>query len=224
MDGHLEQALERLRAELENRQTASLKGQCRVIFVVGGPGAGKGTQCQRLEQEYPGAVCHVSAGDLLRQEQQDPDSPLGRLILQCLNAGAIVPLQVTISLLERVMQRQLSNCRDASVTFLIDGFPRAIDQGEAFEQAVCPGDAIVYMHCPEAVMRERLLRRAETSGRSDDNPATIQRRFQTFVTTTLPVVDHFRSKVHTVDCDGDMDDVYERFRRVISDIVPLSDS
>lgn len=212
-------AIAELKAALDARTKPSLP-DCHVVFVVGGPGAGKGTQCLRLVDQFGGRVCHLSAGDLLREEQRRKDSsPLGALIISCINEGLIVPMQVTITLLERAMQREISE--HGTTRFLIDGFPRAVDQGVEFERAVCPSRALIFMQCPQEIMQERLLKRAALSGRTDDNATTIAKRFRTFQETTMPVIDHFANKLHTVDCDGSPDEVYRRFHHAIVNILDL---
>ncbi|TVY19124.1 Uridylate kinase [Lachnellula arida] len=75
--------------------------------------------------------------------------------------------------------------------FLIDGFPRQMDQALKFEESVCPAKFVLFFDCPEQEMQRRLLDRGKTSGRSDDNADSIKKRFKTFVETSMPVVDYF---------------------------------
>ncbi len=84
--------------------------------------------------------------------------------------------------------------------FLIDGFPRAVDQAIQFEKSVMPSRAVLFFSCPEEVMLKRLLKRGETSGRVDDNIDSIKKRFKTFKESTLPVIDMYRdqNKVYEV--------------------------
>ncbi|KAI9053423.1 hypothetical protein LZ554_002381 [Drepanopeziza brunnea f. sp. 'monogermtubi'] len=138
-----------------------------VIFVLGGPGAGKGTQCANLVRDYH--FTHLSAGDLLRAEQVRAGSEFGELIKSYIKEGKIVPMEVTVQLLENAMQEVVGRSPDGKGKFLIDGFPRQMDQAVKFEEAVCPG-----------------------SGRSDDNAESIKKRFKTFVETSMPVVDYFK--------------------------------
>ena len=206
--------IRKLEMEMRARPQASFsKSDTTVIFVIGGPGAGKGTQCSRLLQDFP-KVVHLSAGDLLRAEQSRPDSALGSLIISCINDGTIVPMHVTIQLLENAM-REHPNAQ----AFLIDGFPRAINQGDEFERLVCESSGVIYFECPESVMLDRLLRRGKLSGRSDDNPVTIHKRFHTFISSSLPVVDHYLYKVHSIDCIGAEEEVYQRTRKAFIDIL-----
>ncbi|KAL8331545.1 hypothetical protein RB593_002122 [Gaeumannomyces tritici] len=172
-----------------------------VIFVLGGPGAGKGTQCARLVDQY--GFTHLSAGDLLRAEQERPGSEFGQLIKDYIRDGKIVPMEVTIQLLENAMKEAMGGSADGKAgkkkpRFLIDGFPRKMDQALKFEEAVCPAKFVLFYDCPEAEMERRLLDRGKTSGRSDDNAESIRKRFRTFVETSMPVVDHYEREGRVV--------------------------
>lgn len=103
-----------------------------VVFVLGGPGAGKGTQCARLVEDY--SFVHLSAGDLLRAEQARPDSQYGQLIADYIKGGLIVPQEITIKLLENAMKEAVE--KQKKTRFLIDGFPRKMDQAFKFEETV----------------------------------------------------------------------------------------
>jgi UMP-CMP kinase len=89
-----------------------------VIFVLGGPGAGKGTQCQKLVADY--GFKHLSAGDLLREEQDRPGSEFGEMIKTYIKEGTIVPMEVTVQLLENAMKSSIEG-GNAKGLFLIDG-------------------------------------------------------------------------------------------------------
>ena len=95
------------------------------------------------------------------------------------------------------------------------GFPRKMDQAVKFEEAVCPSQFVLFFDCPEDVMLSRLLKRGETSGRSDDNEESIKKRFKTFVETSMPVVDYFEShgKVVKVSATNTPEQVYEDVRK-----------
>ncbi|KAI0135621.1 uridylate kinase [Daldinia grandis] len=193
-----------------------------VIFVLGGPGAGKGTQCERLVARY--GFAHLSAGDLLRAEQNRPDSEFGELIRHYIRNGLIVPMEVTIALLEAAMRQVLDEPTALTSTsqhagdggrkkgkFLIDGFPRKLDQAVKFEEAVVPARFVLFYDCPEDEMERRLLERGKTSGREDDNAESIRKRFRTFVETSMPVVDYFekQDRVVKVDARRHPDQVFE---------------
>ncbi|OLL27167.1 Uridylate kinase isoform B [Neolecta irregularis DAH-3] len=173
------------------------KDKVAVIFVLGGPGAGKGTQCANLVQEK--GFVHLSAGDLLRAEQNRKSSQYSELISKHIREGTIVPMEVTIALLENAMKESIAQ---GASRFLIDGFPRKMDQCLKFEEDVCGSRFTLLFDCDEATMLSRLLKRGETSGREDDNIESIKKRFRTFVETTMPVVEYMESKgkVLKVDC------------------------
>lgn len=163
-----------------------------VVFVLGGPGAGKGTQCARLVAHH--GFTHLSAGDLLRAEQDRPGSQFGDLIRDHIKNGLIVSMEVTVQLLENAMGEALARSGSAKGRFLIDGFPRKMDQAIRFEEAVCPARTVLFFDCPEDKLEQRLLERGKTSGRADDNADSIRKRFRTFVQTSMPVVDYYDSK------------------------------
>ncbi|KAI2629640.1 uridylate kinase [Hypoxylon sp. NC1633] len=182
-----------------------------VLFVLGGPGAGKGTQCERLVARH--GFAHLSAGDLLRAEQNRPDSEFGDLIRHHIRNGLIVPMEVTIALLESAMREVLDAPPSTSTTtttttspkkgkFLIDGFPRKLDQAIKFEEAVVPARFVLFFDCPESEMERRLLERGKTSGREDDNAESIRKRFRTFLDTSMPVVDYFEAQDRVVRVDA----------------------
>ncbi len=110
-----------------------------VLFVLGGPGAGKGTQCSRLVEAFD--FCHLSAGDLLRAEQTREGSEFGEMIRTHIREGTIVPVEVTVKLLENAMLDALKtktgdHWSDGRGRFLVDGFPRKMDQAVKFEEEV----------------------------------------------------------------------------------------
>jgi UMP-CMP kinase len=188
-----------------------------VLFVLGGPGAGKGTQCARLVNEH--GFTHLSAGDLLRAEQERPGSQFGDLIKDYIKNGLIVPMEVTIQLLENAMTDALAKSGSDKGRFLIDGFPRKLDQAHKFEEAVCPAKLVLFFDCPEQVMESRLLERGKTSGRSDDNAESIRKRFKTFIETSMPVVDEFekQGKVVKIDATPAPADVFQTTKKHLTE-------
>ncbi|KAL3701058.1 hypothetical protein R1sor_019080 [Riccia sorocarpa] len=162
----------------------SISTKRTVVFVLGGPGCGKGTQCERIVKEF--GFVHLSAGDLLRLEVKKA-SPLGKKCDALMKEGKLVPVEITLGLIEKAMKAS------GKKLFLIDGFPRAIDQAKAFEAKICRPDKVLFLECPKEVMQQRLLKRGESSGRSDDNEATIIKRFETFEKESLPVIGHYNS-------------------------------
>ncbi|KAF9969555.1 hypothetical protein BGZ73_008052 [Actinomortierella ambigua] len=198
--------------ESEQEKKRQALADTTVVFVLGGPGAGKGTQCANLVRDF--GFVHLSAGDLLRAEQERPGSQYGELIKTYIKEGKIVPHIVTIALLENAM------LESGQKRFLIDGFPRKMDQALEFERVVVPSKFILFFECPEEVMLQRLLKRGETSGRSDDNIESIRKRFRTFTETSMPVIDHYSSlnKVHTVRCTDSPEGVYQKVKSIFNEL------
>lgn len=185
-----------------------------VVYILGGPGSGKGTQSANLVRDY--GFKHLSAGDLLREEQDRQGSQYGDLIKSYIKDGLIVPMEVTVKLLENAMRGSIDKKENSR--FLIDGFPRKMDQAVFFEQSVCPSKCTIFLDAPEDTMLQRLLERGKTSGRSDDNEESIKKRFRTFRETSMPVVDMFakEDKVVNVPATGSVNQVYEKLVEELS--------
>lgn len=116
---------------------------------------------------------------MLRAEQSREGSQYGALIKEYITEGRIVPMEVTIKLLENAMRAAMAE--DAGKKrFLIDGFPRKMDQAAKFDEAVVPGQLVLFLVCPENILLDRLLERGKTSGRDDDNEESIKKRFRAF--------------------------------------------
>merc|ERR1712223_986473 len=184
-----------------------------VVFVLGAPGAGKGTQCQKIVQKF--GWVHLSAGDLLRAERKSPGSQYGELIETHIVNGTIVPVAITCSLLERAMKESDKN------DFLIDGFPRNEDNLTGWNEAM--GDKVnlkfvLNFECSEKACINRCLERGATSGRSDDNEESLKKRFVTFVSSTKPIIEHFQKQnlVHTIDGDRPKESVWTDVSKLFS--------
>jgi UMP-CMP kinase len=181
---------------------------CQVVFVLGGPGSGKGTQCELLTSRHADWA-HLSAGDLLRAERS-AGGPIGDLINQRIAAGQLVPAEITCKLLENGMRALF---RSSKITkFLIDGYPRNQANIDAWVQTMTKHtvEFVLYFECPEEVLVGRLLERGQTSGRSDDTMEVIRKRFQTDKESTLPIVQMYEKegKVRKIASDKPVEDVY----------------
>jgi len=135
----------------------------------------------------------------------------GDLIKDYIKEGKIVPMEVTVQLLENAITEVVQKSPSKTGKFLIDGFPRKMDQAIKFEETVCPSKFVLFFDCPEEEMQKRLLNRGKTSGRSDDNAESIKKRFKVFVETSMPVVDYFASqgRVVKVVATKSPDEVYK---------------
>jgi len=182
-----------------------------VVFVLGGPGAGKGTQCANIVKHF--GFVHLSAGDLLRAEQAS-GSRHGELINTMIKEGKIVPSEITVGLLDKAMQLSGKN------KFLIDGFPRNEENNNAWEKDMghkVDMKFVLWFEVPEQVLEERLLKRGESSGRADDNLTSIRKRFNTYKEQTMPIINYYDGQSKAVRIDGNRtpeqvwDDVRTRF-------------
>ncbi|WFD41495.1 UMP/CMP kinase [Malassezia psittaci] len=132
------------------------------------------------------------------------------MIAEYIKEGRIIPMEVTISLLRNAIQDALEKNNSSTKEgwghghgrFLIDGFPRKLDQLFKFEESVVPAQLTLFLRCTEDTMLKRLLHRGETSGRTDDNVESIKKRFRTFEETSMPVVDHLRKQNSVVEVDS----------------------
>jgi len=186
----------------------------QVLFVLGGPGAGKGTQCLNLVRDYK--FVHLSAGDLLRAERNS-GSKDGDLIQTYIKEGKIVPVEITVRLLEKAMNLN-ENSR-----FLIDGFPRNENNLSGWRNHMngkADVKGVLFFECSEEICIQRILERGKTSGRVDDNEESLRKRFQTFYNETMPVITYYKQRdlVMSVDAIAEPDQVYERVRAIIDQL------
>ena len=140
----------------------------------------------------------------MRAETKKEDSPHRELIETCLVSGNIVPVEISLSLLENAM-REAAKEHGKELIFLVDGFPRNFDNLEGWVRCM-KGVASVWgvlnYQCPLDVLEERILKRAKDSGRSDDNLQSARKRFATFERETVPVVDTLRHVEKVLEEDG----------------------
>jgi adenylate kinase family enzyme len=174
-----------------------------VVFVIGGPGSGKGTMCELAESQL--GWTHLSTGDLCRAELQ-AGGPTAIDIEQCMTDGKLVPNEIVVTLLKNAMES--TTRMTGKNNFLLDGFPRSLNNMEAWydifgREAELP--KMLYFECPYDVLEKRIMGRAKYSGRSDDNVESVKLRFDTFKAETLPTVDFFRSKQKCVEIDTSQD-------------------
>jgi len=172
-----------------------------VIWVLGGPGSGKGTQCDRIVAKY--GYTHLSSGDLLRAEVQS-GSEFGKELTKIMEKGDLVPLFVVLDLLAEAMIAKLGGSKG----FLIDGYPREVAQGKEFEAEILPCTQILYFDVSDATMTERLLNRGKSSGRVDDNEETIKKRLNTFHQHSKPVINEYASKCKSIPAERPVDDIF----------------
>lgn len=183
------------------------------VFVLGGPGSGKGTQCEKLIEacesgkfpHLPQKIFHVNVGGVLRNAQgvyrdQKATNTLtegmakaGPVLDEMLSTGAILPSWVTVTLmreeLNKIQSTIINDKLNAGV--IIDGFPRSLENLQAFEDLIAIPSRLLLVDVPPAVMTDRVLKRALHSGREDDNVETIKKRINVFNSDTAAVLTQY---------------------------------
>lgn len=134
------------------------------------------------------------------------------MIEDCIKNGKIVPGHITIRLLKKKIESF-----DSKTQFLIDGFPREMGQAIDFEREITKAKFVFFFECPLDIVKERILERGKTSGRSDDNIDSLVKRFNTYVSQTQPVIDYFGAlgRVKKVDTSSSIDEVYNQVKKVL---------
>jgi len=183
-----------------------------VVFVLGGPGAGKGTNCTMLMEEFT-CIQHLSAGDCLRKERNS-GSANAELINNYIKEGKIVPVEITVHLLKEAMEQHLE---EGKWLFLVDGFPRNMDNWNGWMKWMADFATIAFclvIEVDEDILVERLLARGKSSGRADDNPESIKKRLKTYENSTKPIMNLFKSNGMLTEVDGNKGSVEEVYLRV----------
>ena len=169
------------------------------LLLLAPPGAGKGTQGERLAARY--GVRHIAAGDLLRAEAQ-AGGALGREIAAHQARGDLVPDQAVLDVLTPAVVEA-----SASGGYILDGFPRTLAQATAAaELAARLGvmlHAAAYLYAPAAVLTQRLLDRASQGGRADHRADVIRHRLEVFAGTTGPLVPYYKERGILVAVNAD---------------------
>jgi adenylate kinase len=200
--------------ENEENDLPDETGRALRLLLLAPPGAGKGTQGERLAA-WSGAE-HIAAGDLLRAAAQG-DSELGREIAAYQARGDLVPDQIVLDVLLPAI-----SAAAARGGFILDGFPRNLAQAMAAADIAVKGgfslQAAIYLKAPESVLMERLLARAREEGRSDDTAEVIKHRFQVFAQTTGALVPYYEERgiLVTVNADQPPDAVTAEIKERLS--------
>ncbi|XP_058119169.1 UMP-CMP kinase [Anopheles ziemanni] len=190
----------------------------KVVFVLGPPGSGKGTQCEKIVKEF--GYTHLSAGDLLREERNRVGSEYGALIEDNIKNGRIVPVEITCALLENAMNKTKE--ATGNDRFLIDGFPRNEDNLQGWTSKMSDKveqQFVLFFECSEQQCTERCLKRGESSGRSDDNAESLKKRFNTYINDTVGIIKHYEEQqlVKKIDASADADTVFERVKAIFAE-------
>jgi len=187
------------------------------LILFGKPGAGKGTQAAFLKKRYD--LVHISTGDLFRHHIQQKTA-LGTLAQSYMDQGDLVPDQVTINMLE---QEVVQNPQAKG--FIFDGFPRTTAQAQALDEFLnIQGMAIsatLALEAADDLLVDRLLKRGETSGRTDDqDEAKIRNRFDEYNTKTAPLKAYYQAqnKFFVIDGVGAIEEITARLEEVVDQL------
>lgn len=178
------------------------------LLLLGPPGAGKGTQADRIANKV--GIPQISTGDMLRAAVV-AKSPIGLEAKSYMDRGDLVPDEVVIGVArERMVQP------DAKRGFILDGFPRTAAQAAALDEILAEHnerlERCIALLVDEDELVERLLKRAEIEGRTDDNEGTIRNRMRVYREQTAPLLDYYRGRGVLVEIDGagEIDEIAER--------------
>ncbi|CAO1363628.1 unnamed protein product [Diamesa tonsa] len=185
-----------------SRSNSTIDPKLPIIWVLGGPGCGKGTQCDKIVAKYK--FTHLSTGDLLRAEVAS-GSPKGKELQDMMSKGVLVGNDVVLSLLAAAMAKV-----ENSTGFLIDGYPREQAQGAEFEKIIAPVDLILYFECSNDTLVARIMKRAAQSAekRADDNEETLKTRIATFRDNTEKILVQYPTKLKRLNAERDVDPIF----------------
>lgn len=184
------------------------------IIIFGAPGSGKGTQSERLIEKYN--LRHISTGELLR-DHIARKTELGIVADSYISRGNLIPDDLMIDILAHT----IDNDPEVAKGLILDGFPRTIPQARALKRLLAERgmkiDHVIGLEVPEEELVQRLLKRGEISGRSDDNLETINKRLEVYRNQTLPLRDYYikEKKYRPIGATGSIDEIFDRISKAI---------
>ncbi|SEF55092.1 adenylate kinase [Algoriphagus boritolerans] len=184
------------------------------IVLFGPPGAGKGTQSEKLISKY--GLTHLSTGDLFRKHLGE-GTDLGNLAKKYMDEGHLVPDEVVI----RMVEEKISNSAD-SKGFIFDGFPRTTAQAEALDKMLENNgmsiSGMIALDVPQEVLKKRIIERGKTSNRADDqNEEKINTRIKVYLDETLPVAKYYeqQGKLKKINGVGEINEIFQQISATI---------
>ncbi|MDI3314660.1 MAG: adenylate kinase [Mycobacterium sp.] len=177
------------------------------VILLGPPGAGKGTQAERLAEKL--RVPHISTGELFRHNIR-AGTELGLRAKRYLDAGDLVPSELTNALVEDRLDQP-----DAAAGFVLDGYPRSLEQAQALHDMLQRRGAEIDAVLELRVSQEELLKRLNGRGRPDDTEDVIENRMKVYREETAPLLEYYCGQLKTVDGVGAVDEVSARALRAL---------
>lgn len=186
------------------------------LVIFGAPGSGKGTQSDRLINDY--GLHHISTGEVLR-DHIARGTELGKIADGFISKGQLIPDDLMIKVLESVLD---SNPEQTAFGVIFDGFPRTIEQAKALKVMLANRGskvhAVIGLEVDEDELIRRMLNRGKETGRADDNIDTIKNRLKVYHSQTQPLRDYYiaEGKYHPINGNGDVDKIYGDIRDSLS--------
>lgn len=183
------------------------------MVIFGPPGAGKGTQSEKLIEKY--GMVHISTGDIFRAHLKN-DTALGKQVKEIMNNGILVPDEITIAMLEEEVHKN----PDAK-GFLFDGFPRTVPQAEALDKLMEKNGtaihAVVALDVTEEEVRTRIAKRRNIENRPDDADDKLSKRIDEYFNKTIHVLPFYekQNRLNTLQGIGDVDSIFKSITEVI---------
>lgn len=180
----------------------------RIVFI-GPPGAGKGTQAERMIEKYK--LAHLSTGDMLRAAR-DAQTDVGKKADTYMSSGQLVPDEIIVEIIQERLGE--SDCQGG---YLLDGFPRTIAQAEALDSMLAakgtPLDVVLELKVPE----EELFQRLAGRGRADDTPEVIKQRLVAYRDQTSPLLDYYgkAGQLKSIDGLGTVEEIFDRVQAIL---------
>lgn len=188
------------------------------IVIFGAPGSGKGTQSENLIAHYK--LFHISTGDVLRDHIRR-GTELGKTAKEYIDQGQLIPDELMIDILAQVID---DNKKKSKKGVIFDGFPRTIPQAEALETLLnergTKVSAVIGLEVPEEELIDRLVKRGQMSGRSDDNEETIKKRLDVYHNQTSPLQEFYKEKglYRAIKGIGTIDGIFEDIKKAIDQL------
>lgn len=177
------------------------------MVLLGPPGAGKGTQAEKLVEKL--GIPQISTGDLFRHNIST-GTTLGLEAKKYLDAGDLVPATLTNALVDDRL-----NDEDVADGFILDGFPRSVEQAEALKDMLAKRSLKLDAVLEFRVSEDELLTRLKSRGRADDTEDVILNRMKVYRDETAPLLDYYADELKTVDAVGSLDEVFARALRAL---------
>ncbi|SNS96267.1 Adenylate kinase [Ekhidna lutea] len=184
------------------------------VILFGPPGAGKGTQSERLIEKY--GLCHISTGDLFRWHTKN-DTELGKRVKEIINSGQLVSDDITIAMLKHEVEKN-----PEANGFLFDGFPRTVDQAKALDALMESMNtsihAVIELKVTEDEVRQRIAKRKQLENRADDASDKLDRRIGEYFNKTVHVLPFYeeQGRLSTVNGIGDIETIFADIDKTVS--------